>query len=216
MARKKRPMFRGQQMAVRVAQPRRTSGAFDWITSSASVDNNGSPLAAGRLVSWGPTPAPGPLAAGANYNYQAIVIQPTPMASTPTVGRMRVDEIRGSLFITNGDAVSAPFDFAVGIYVSDLNNTTTLWNVRNVADVTEASRDDYLFLEGKQAVLPAAGTDTTTAMAIEFVLHLSQPVILGGGQSLMVSLCQAGNPKAISRQAINVSAYFRTRVGPVA
>jgi hypothetical protein len=211
---------RDNTMIPRSVQPRRTSGAFDWIASNASVDATGAPQSGGAISSsWGQTSAT-TVASGSVVTFQAVVINPTPMASTPTVGRLRIDEIRGRICVSNGDASPGQFYTAVAIYVSDINNTTTLWNVRNPLVLAESTRDDYLFLEGKTWTGNVADTSSAiTATQKEdvcFELHLSQPVVIGGGQALHVAVACASNTKLEGGLNTLVTAYFRSRVGPVA
>jgi len=218
MARRKRSMFRRDNtMISRSVQPRRTSGAFDWIASNASVDATGAPQTGSAILpSWGGAVA---VASQGVVTVQAVIVQPTPMASTPTVGRLRIDEIRGRICVANGDSVPGDYFTAVAIYVADLNNTTTLWNVRNPLVLAEASRDDYLFFEGKLWRGPAVAGETSTSEAICFDLKISQPIIIGGGQALHVSIACAGGSsldKGGTPVSTEVTTFFRTRVGPVA
>lgn len=208
MARRRRSMYQRQQqpMATRLQPSRRTGGTFDWITSTAATNAAGAPIV---QTSWG----------GAinltndSIVFQSCLIQPAPASSTPSIGRLRVDEIRGRICVKGAITGTGDSYFAaVGIYVSELNNTTTLWNVRNLLTASDAARDDYLYLEGKSFL--ATNLATATPAVVEdicFELNLSQPVIIGGGQAVHVQVAVS----SIS-QAATVSSFFRTRVGPVA
>jgi hypothetical protein len=213
MARRKRAMFQGNgqsTMSRRGQQARRTiRGVRDWIVGSRTCSSTGAPVTG--QTTWSPS-------TGLTLNLQNFVaaeVVPTPMSSTPIIGELRVDEIKGSIFVSNGDTVASAVDLAVGIYVADLNNTTTLYTVRNVANPTEASRNDYLFLEGKRVFLPLAAGQTIMQEAIRFDLHLSQPVVISGGQAVIVSVYQVAGDKEV-QLVLNISAYFRTLIGPVA
>lgn len=193
-------------------QPRRVTGVTDWIVSSASVDSTGAPITSGGLTSWNGQKT---IASG-SITSQAVVVQPTPAASTPSVGRLRVDQIRGRILVTldPSDVVSSLGGVAVGIYVSDLNNTTTLWNVRDLSVPADACRDDYLYLEGK-VWAQAPSTPSSPVELVCFDLSISQPVVIGGGQALHVTVSLTGGSKLVP-QLTDIFAFFRTRVGPVA
>jgi hypothetical protein len=195
-------------MATRQAPPRRTSGVWDWVTSSVTFDNTGAVGAA--FNGWGGNAA---MIDTLAQSSMAIMIQPAPASSTPGIGRLRVDEIRGTIHICPTTANVTRYVAWCGIYVTDLNATTTLWNARDPSVAVEACRDDFLFLEamGFTGTL-TAGSDPLVMPS--FDLKLSQPVVIGGGQGVAVTLIV----RAVDIAGANCRAQFnyRARVGPVA
>jgi len=183
----------------------RRSNVFDWVVGGRGVDNTGSPVAA--IPTFGGSFV---VNAGNNGTYQAVVVIPTPASTTPNVGRLRIDEIHGRVCVS-GAGAAGKYGVAVGIYVSDVNNTTTLWNVRQCTLGADAARDDYLFLEGKWFQVDAGSTMENQPW-ICFDLKIPGPVVIGGGQALHVTVAN----DTASANLIVVGAYFRTRVGPVA
>jgi len=181
----------------------------DWVVGGRIVDSTGSPIA--TRPSWGPAGA-FTLPAGGSGSYQGVVIIPTPSSGTPGVGRLRIDEVHGRVCVSaQGAGSSGIAHVAVGMYVSDVNNTTTLWNVRAVTTAADCARDDYLYLEGKSFTCGA--TDSVPDQPnICFDLKLPFPVVIGGGQALHVTISN----DAASTLTCIVTAYFRSRVGPVA
>jgi hypothetical protein len=197
-------------------RPRRTSGVFDWIVSTATVDSAGAPVAASAAVA---TFGGSLLIPAASFGtWQAAVVNPTPMSSTPSVGRLRIDELAGHIYFNSNAAAQGSFAIAVAAYVSDLNNTTTLWNVRNPMNPTDASRDDYLFLEGLEFESSGQAAQVSGPLSVGIKLSLSQPVVIGGGQALHVVVANQVPTKGSgdTGQSVVANAFFRTRVGPVA
>jgi hypothetical protein len=184
-------------------------GIFDWNVGGLSVDPTGAPLGvAGSTSTWN-LGTPAAIAPGAGQTFFGTLIQPAPATSTPGIGRLKIDEIKGR--ITLAVANSGVFYVACGIFVSDLNNTTTLWNVRNPTVAADCVRDDYIFLEGKsfQAAVPAAGSDLCE---IGFDFDIKCNVIIGGGQALAIAIYNATGSAA----SVGVTTAFRVIVGPVA
>jgi hypothetical protein len=153
------------------------------------------------------------LGAAGGVTFQAAKITPAPATSTPNIGRFRINEVKGSIYIVpSASAPAGTYSVGVAIYVADINNTTTVWEVRNPTVPADCSRDDYLFLEEISFDLPAAGTDVAIARGIEFKLSISQPVMIGGGQALHVAVYN----HAGSVGAVQVAPAFRTRINTVA
>jgi hypothetical protein len=203
-------VMQGQIQGVRMAPPRRTNGGnWDWITSTNGVDITGAPL---TLNGWGGVKA---LSNTTMVGSQAVLIQPAPASSTPSIGRLRIDEIRGRISF-DCNSVGGSFMSYVGIWVSDLNVTTTLWNMRQLQNGNEACRDDYLMLESLcwDAPNPSTALNADVLEMPSIELRIPQSVVIGGGQCLMVGV----QTFAVLNPSATTSAYFnyRTRVGPVA
>jgi len=142
------------QIAMGMIPGRRRQGSVDWIVAGASVDSTGaSETTTNILTSWNaglPNPATAGLVASGDFvTTQAVLVQPTPMTSTPTVGRLRLDRIKGTIDVVPSTSASSPdiFSVFVAMYVAHLNNTTTKWEVRNPLTIADVARDDYLYLE---------------------------------------------------------------------
>jgi len=191
----------------------------DWVCSSASVDASGTELTAGSSGSFPSWNGIGnlPLASGGGIviTNQIVKIQPTPMASTPSIGRLRLDEIRGRIYFTTpaSGAASSGFQVAVGIYVAHLNVTTTKWEVRNPLNLTDVGRDDYLYLQGKECVMTGFTTPSVVPAEMPyFELSIPNPIIIGGGQAVNVTVAVS----SYQSTSIEINAFFRARIGPVA
>jgi len=177
----------------------------DWLVGGANTDNTGAPLTTvSTFDKTGLT-----IVSGTPMTFQAVVIQPTPATSTPGVGRINCVEVKGSVFITNW-TTSGFARIAVGIYVSELNSSTTKWDVRDPLTAADAARDDYFFLHGRVYEISAEAGQTASCLAVEIPLSLPENVVLGGGQALHVTVSMVGP------SAATVIGFFRTRIGPIA
>lgn len=184
----------------------------DWLVGGDTVDSTGAPQAIGAATTtWSSgTTNSTALAAGASMGYLAAQILPSPSSSTPTVGKLRVNAIKGRIDATpSASSGVGQLSVAVGIFVAELNNTTTLWSMRNVSSPSDAARDDYLYLDMQTICTSATGQSGMSRL--EFLLTLSSPVVLGGGQALMVAI--ALPPGGIGAF---INSAFRVSVGPVA
>lgn len=187
-----------------MAFSRRPGEVQNWIVGGDSVSATGAP--GGAQTSWGGALS---MAPGVTLGFLAISITPAAGAGTPSVGRLRIDEVKGNICFAN-PSVAGSYVAAVGLVVVDLNNTTTLWSMRSIISASDAARDDYLFLEQKFASLPIQ-VGATGNTALEFELKLKQPVIIGGGQALMAFVSNG----FASVGSLTAVASFRTRIGPV-
>jgi len=165
------------------------------------------------LPTWNPgsSAASYNLISGSPVTFQAALIQPAVSGNIPTIGRMKIDELRGSL-IFNDPSSNGIFTVAVGIYVSEFTINTSAWDVSDPMNPTDAARDQYFFLKAIAFTYPLTGI--TAAGMVEMDLGLSEPVVLGGGQALnvTVSMIASGGPPP----TIFCNPCFRVRTGPVA
>lgn len=183
---------------------RRRGGLSDWITSVIGLDSAGAETTT-NVGSWDATMI---VASASAFTVLATIVRAAPASSTPLVGRLRVEEIRGSIFVRS-DNLAGQFRCAVGIYVSDFRDTTN-WAVRN--PMTDPNRDDYLFLEGVAFKDSATATQTSDLREVEVQLRISQPIVIGSGQALAVTIANSSG----STGSIASIAFFRTRIGAVA
>jgi len=191
--------------------PRRRTGTTDWIVSSASVDATGLSNPGAGLQGWADSGIL--ITSGSFVTSQLVVINPVPMSSTPSVGRLRIDEVRGCVHLSSaGGAAACIVQYSVALYVSDLNNTTTLWNVRNPLTPADAARDDYLFLEGGELISVPRAAMTGLFETVRVSISLAQPVIIGGGQALHLVIAGVSS----TGTQVGATSFCRTRVGPVA
>jgi len=177
----------------------------NWIVGPSLVTSAGA-LASGSSWLSGAT-AIG-IATGVPVTIQAAAIVAAPNTSTPTVGRMKIDEVRGRLSFT-GFSAAGRFAVAVAIYVADQLTTTPTWETRDPLNSSFAAEDDYFMLEGMELEVPAT-TDDTAPGDFSIPLKLANPLVIGSGQALHVTVSYVGPATA------KLSSFFRTRVGPVA
>jgi hypothetical protein len=185
----------------------------DWIVGGTQVDSTGNPIATtAKTTTWstGPTNFTA-LAPGANINYLAVLVAAAVATSTPQVGRMRLDEIRGRIRITPDSGAIGKNAFSVLIYVSDINIATGLFNVRNGLAPADVSRDDLLYCDAQAVDLATAG-NVTAPTYVEFLIDVRLNVLIGGGQALMVSV----NADAANATTCQLNTAFRTKAGPIA
>jgi hypothetical protein len=147
-------------------------------------------------------------------NFLAAWVQPTVATSTPGVGHMQLDKIQGHIHVTpnvSGGANQVRLAASVGVFISKLNITTTVWDVRDMRVPADVTRDDFFFIEEKEALL-SGGLTGTLAVTGDNTLHFDLSVPLntpiGAGEGLMVAVYT--NVQAL------VSTAFRTLIGPVA
>jgi hypothetical protein len=176
----------------------------DFVVGGSNVDNTGAPLTS--VSTFDKTGLA--ILTAVPMTFQAVMIQPVASTSTPGIGRVRIDEIKGRVCLTTF-VTAGPVVAAVGIYVSELNSNLTKWDVRDPLSATDAARDDYFYLEGRAVEIPATA-DAVSVSELCFDLKLANPLMIGGGQALHVTVSYVGPASA------KVFGFFRTRTGPVA
>jgi len=212
-ARARRRAGGGGAMVVPYARMRPNIG--NWRIGSSAVSN------AGVLTGGNYTTGPGTWANGAGrvvlttlvpLTYQATVIAPVPDSGTPTIGRMKIDEIKGAITLSAFSAAGR-YTAAVCIYVSELTSAAAnTYDVRDPLNNADAARDDYFYLEAQEADMPATLTATSPA-AFKFDLKLANPLIIGGGQALHVTVSMVS---AVAAATCMLSSMFRTRSAGIA
>jgi hypothetical protein len=199
---------------------RRQSGGFrngggrnvrDFIISGVSLTSTGAPT--GTLSAWGGLSV---LPDGVNVcHYLLVAIIPSPATSTPSIGRLRIDKITGRVSYWVNSAGNPSAGVVVSIYPSELNNTTTLWHVRNPAVPADAARDDYLFLKGGASVGQPETIVTSACEPPSMNIDLSPNMLIGGGQGIILSVANGFAAPGTSGGAY-VLPHVRTQVGPAA
>lgn len=197
---------------------RNVLGVRNWLVSSSAVDNTGAPVTTGPQ-SWGISVGAQTCVAGSNVTSQLTIIQPAPATTTPSVGRQRIDQIKGKVYIsaafdkTGGIPSPGYYSLALGIYVSELNSTTTKWNVRQPTLIIEAERDDYVYLEGK--LFNLANNQSAVLPDVEcphFDIDMACNIEIGGGEALHLTVAN----DALSKGDVQIYSYVRVLIGPVA
>jgi len=175
----------------------------DWVVSGQGVTSSGTP---GSLTGWGSETSVG---IGTPSSLLAVAL-PIAAAATgqPTVGQVEIDKINGRCTFYS-PSVTGIYAMAVGIYIAELNSTATQWAVRDPSLAADAARDDYLYLETctRSLCLPAAKTSWDGE---EFELTLSQPVRIGVGQALCVTMALGSITVATATMLCGV--FVRTHV----
>jgi hypothetical protein len=191
----------------------------DWIVGGSAINSSGGVIASPPTTWTNGSGAAFNLINGGAFSYQAVVIQPAPASGTPGIGRLRIDQIKGRLMFAKANGASVftagGAMIAVGIYVSEVNQTTTNWHVRNPLVPADVCRDDYLFLEAHFMDIPPLGNNlgSVTGFLPEINLSIDRPVVIGGGQALHVTVsCSSSD----SDTYLLVMSAFRSKVGPVA
>lgn len=204
-------------MSIPYARMRPTS---NWVVGSQALTSTGQVLGGLSTPTSTPTfdarPSGGTLlAAGTPVTYQAAVISPGLSNAVPTIGRMRVDEIKGHIGIQSANPFNS-WVIAIGIYVSEFTQNTSAWDVYDPTNPSDAARDDWWFLMGKCIQVNSDGNSAlniTAATSIDIDISVKLNLVLGGGQALNVTVgaCSDGNAGTLF-----IRPLFRTRVGPVA
>jgi len=192
------------------------SGNGNWVEGFQQVLLTGQVfggLGTPNLVpTWAPNSAGTILNSGAPVTFQAVTIPALlPTAGTvnmavPTIGRVRINKIVGNLqfstFTTAGD-----YAFSVGIYVSGFTVNTSAWDVSNPGLSGDALRDNYFFLKSYQRIMPVDASATAMCTA-DCELSISEPIIIGAGQAVHVTVCVSGP----SSPTCTVCPAFRSHV----
>lgn len=205
MAKSKAQRRRARQGQTVIPYARMMPNLSNYIVGPSWVNSAGA-LVAGDSWRGGATAMT--LVTGVPQTIQAAALVAAVNTSTPTIGRMKIDEIRGRLSLT-GFTVIGRYQVGVGIYVSQQNSQTPTYDVRDTLIAADAARDDWFMLEMMEFEAPVTGTNTALSF-IEIPLRLANALIIGGGQAVHVtiSMTGAGNCK--------VTPAFRTRVAGVA
>jgi len=183
------------------------SSISDWLVAGTVLSSTGAPSTAqtwGKLFNI-------PDGGGVIHILLAAII-PAPATSTPGIGRLRIHRIEGQIGFRMQSAANFSCDLMCALYRSQLNNTTTLWTVRDPSNPSDASRDDYLYLRGKSAV-GVAQTTSTSNYVPEFDLGVNPNILIGGGEGIVLTL--AANAQS-GGGSVNIVPFVRTQVGPVA
>jgi len=191
----------------------------DWIVGGTSCDNSGAP---GTTASWGGSIT---LASGQAVTLQlgSIPIAPAaPTSAPPPVGEMEIQAVSGSLFFTNLNPTPAVYTFGIGIYIAKYNVVSGKWDIRQPQQTAEACRDDYEFLRVVQVTLPGLvstipATQTFPPIMVEVPVGLTNPVILGGGEALHLSVdCLGATINTVGTQSGYMTPFVRALVRSIA
>jgi len=192
---------------------------FDWVVGSQQLTNTGAVVGGfatpTAVATWNPGSASAPyvFTSGTPKTFMLCFINPVASGlggANVQLGRLKVDEVLGRLAISTFSAAGS-YDFAFGIYVSELTGQSSTWSVYDPNSPSDGARDDWYLLQARTITTAADGNYTATyETSIE--VSLKESILIGSGQSLNLSVTMAG-PSA-STCVINPS--IRTRVGPVA
>jgi len=214
MARSRAARRRARNMNEVIPYARMRPNVTDWKIGGSATDNTGAVIGGAAPTgpsTWNLGVNDYALASGVPVTYQAVVLIAAPNTSTPQIGRMRIDEIKGHICF-NANTLNAKFAVAVAIYVSEFNSNSNTWDVRDPLNTADAARDDYFYLEAQELIVPALAT-TAGVSNICFDLKLANALVIGGGQALHVTVSMySGGPASPGW----LSSMFRTRCGPVA
>jgi len=113
----------------------------DWVVGGSGCNSGGTPVSANT---WGGFPAP---VANTTFTWQSVTIQPLGLGvnAPPTVGEVLVDLIQGNICFLSAGAPSV-VQVGVGIYVSKFTQLSSVWQLRDPLNPTDANSDDYLYL----------------------------------------------------------------------
>lgn len=180
----------------------------DWIIGGAGTDSVGT-LVAGR-TSWFNS-----VGLAHNTPVSWLLVQEPTIAGgssgAPVVGEVAIMEVAGSLFFNSVTVGNITAGVGVAIYVSEYNSSATQWSVRDPLNVSDASRDDYLFLRAFSAMFPLVGT-VVAHTYIEVPVGIPAPESLGTGEALILTV----NTTTSVGQSLSVSPFIRSRIGRVA
>jgi len=190
----------------------------NWVVGSQALTSAGQVVGGVGSPTSIPTWNPGSqstnylIVGGSPVTFQACVIQPGVSGNTPTVGRVRVDEIKGKILVNPGVLAGGYITVSVGIYVSEFTINTSAWDVSDPSSPVDGSRDDWWFLEARTFGLPLGASLVGVSPMMEIDISFKGPIVLGGGQALNVTVAVTG-PGSPGAQC---TPAFRTRIGPVA
>jgi hypothetical protein len=175
-------------------------GTRNWVVGGSGASNDGTPVS--PRPSWAGSQN---VFTGTCESWSLVHITPAVMTGTPSAGRLRVDRVHGrvSLFSAGGTICAG----AVGLYVAELNATTTKWSVRNPAVEIDAQRDDYVFLEGFAIQF---GVNADPSFPTDILIDLPLNLLIGAGEGLFMTVGCFG------AATISVYPWLRTQIGPTA
>jgi len=185
----------------------------NWVVGSQALTSAGQVIGGvatpTSLPTWAPalTTASYLLSSGTPITFQAAVIQPGISGNAPTIGRMRIDELKGKILFS--PTAAGYFQFAVGVYVSEFTLNTSAWDVYDPLNSADASRDDWWFLDAK-TFFCGAPAGALSPVPMELDISFKSSIVIGGGQALNVTVSMISSTTCYANPA------FRTRVGPVA
>lgn len=185
----------------------RRGGIRNWIIGTQSFDTAGAVMGT-PFNTWGGNGAGNSIAAGGSVSMALAMIQPVAGTSTPALGAMRIDEVRGRLHFS-GDSSAVGLVAVCGIYVAQLNNTSSRWAVRSVHDPLEAQRDDYFWLTNISCLFGLVTANFAGQLA-HLDIQLNTSIVIGAGEALVLTVSNAGGG------SLNMTPHVRTLVGPVA
>jgi len=113
------------------------------------------------------------------YGAQALSVN-------PIMSELVVQEVQGMVSFCV-PTVGALYFLGVGLYVAELNSTTSAWDDRAIFNTSDAARDDWLMLSSTAVYAPAT-TATTVQIPVVFPIHLPQPETIGSGEALALNL----------------------------
>jgi len=187
----------------------------DWIVGGTALNAAGAPSA---LSSWGSSGGT-VLTSGSSMSYvltgEQLNLVGAAAVTGPGISELKIEEIQGSLFFTMNSAntKSANFFVAIGIYVAELNSSSSAWSTRDPMTTTDAGRDDYLFIRGINFAAGLTSLESDVDQPVEVRLAIPAPEVIGAGEALVVTVSQI---EAISGGSLNVLPFVRSRVTLVA
>jgi len=218
MARSRASRRRRADNVNNIPYARMRPNVVNWTIGGSATDNTGQVITSGTPpVPSGPatwTPVGFNLTDSIPLTFQAVTIVAAPNTSTPTIGRMKIDEMKGRICFNN-PSLPLAISVAVCVYVSEFNSSTGKWDVRDPMNVADAARDDYFYLEAMSISQPDTAAQTGNS-GYCFDLKLANPLVIGGGQALHVTVSFVTALAGVGGETIYCHPAFRTRVGSVA
>jgi hypothetical protein len=218
MVRSKSSRKRARQnaMSIPYARMRPGAGLSNWVVGSQALSSTGQVI--GGLTTPTNVPTWFPSSSGATYNlataspvtFQATVISAGVSTATPTIGRQKVDEIKGKILFSQ-PSTPAYYVVAVGIYISEFTLNTSAWDVYDPLAPSDAARDDFWFLDARTFTLVPANVSTADSF-LELDISCKLNLVIGGGQAVNVTVSMI----SVAGSTLYCNPAFRTRVGPVA
>jgi hypothetical protein len=211
----------GMGMSVPYGRHTPNNGVRNWQITSQQLTATGQ-IVGGLLGPptvvpiWNPGGSGGAytFATGVPQTFQVAVIQPGTTPNIPGVGRQQIDRIKGKLHLS-GPSSPMYVDIAVGIYVSEFTVNTSAWDVLDPMTPTDASRDEWWFLEAYTFLVAPQGVATAPFASPDLAtinIDLSERIVIGAGQAVNLTVTFVGN----SSSTMLITPSFRTLVGPVA
>lgn len=142
---------RRNDLSLPYARQSPSQGMSNWQVGSQALNNSGGVIGGvatpTSVPTWDPAigSATNTIAKNSPITWQAVVITAGVSTSAPTIGRLKIDELKGRVCFSTFSAATY-YVVAIGVYISEFTINTSAWDVSDPLQPNDGARDQWFFL----------------------------------------------------------------------